>query len=106
MQTMTESLIHSTDKDLMEQYYQSPRGQRKARLMEALSRFQKEHMLNEGELFSRSRHRRLVRLRWEFFVVMKKMGYNNSAIGRFFNMDHTTVLHGCRAYEEENGTGR
>lgn len=99
---MTESLIHSTDTNLLDKYYESPLGQRKAKLREALNRFLNEKQIAERELFSRSRRRKLVHLRWEFYVTMKKMGYNNCDIGRFFKVDHTTVLHGCRAFESGN----
>lgn len=97
----------STKENLLNKYYQSPLGQRKAKYLQLLKKFQNENGLLEGELFSRSRKDKLVRLRREFFFIMKnECGYSFSEIARIFKMDHTTVLHNYRAYEEENGIER
>jgi hypothetical protein len=48
------------------------------------------------ELRGSSRSSPLVRARWECFARCRAEGYSMPAIGKFFNRDHTTVLHGLR----------
>lgn len=106
-ETETKNLLYTTDVDLISLYNNSEKGLRKSRFKDMLARFQHENMLNEGELFLKTRNKRLVRLRWEFFYQMKnELGYSFSDIGRIFNLDHTTVMHGYKSYEAENGLGR
>lgn len=101
------SPVYSTDVNLLDKYLNSPKGQRRLRYKEMLAKFQRDHHLSDGELFSRTREQRLVQLRWEFFyLVRNELGYSFSEMGRMFNMDHTTVLHGYKSYEALHGLGR
>lgn len=91
----------------MEKYYKSPMGQRKLKLKQMIDAFNKEHGLGEYELFMRNRKKRFVRLRAElYYKIRNELGYSFSAIARIFNVDHTTVMHGYKIYEESNGTWR
>lgn len=103
----SESPLYSTDVDLLDKYLKSPKGERRLRYKEMLAKFQNDNDLSEGELFSRSRKRRLVKLRREFFyMVRNELGYSFSEMGRMFKMDHTTVLKGYREHEAAHGLGR
>lgn len=102
-----ENPLYSTDTSLLDKYFKSPKGERRLRYNEMLARFQKENMLSDGELFLRSRERRIVKLRQEFFYkVINELGYSFSELGRMFKMDHTTIQHGYKAYEASHGLGR
>lgn len=50
--------------------------------------------------FLRGHHRSpsIVKVRWECYAKAYSLGYSLPEIGRFFNRDHTTVLHGIRRY--------
>ncbi len=102
-----KSPLYSTDVDLIDKYLKSSKGERRLRYKELLAKFHRDNLLNDGELFLRSRKRRLVLLRGEFFYMLKnQLGYSFSEIGRMFSIDHTTVRHGYKLYEVTNGLGR
>lgn len=103
----SEKQPHTTDVDLLGLYYKSDLGLRKKTLKQTLIKFQEDNDLGEGELFKRTKTRRIVKLRWKFFHLMRNdLGYSLCAIGRMFKMHHTAVLRGCRKYEVSNGFGR
>lgn len=53
------------------------------------------------DLRSAARDRPLVHLRWElYWVLLHEFGWSRSRIGKYFNKDHTTVLHGIKQIEK------
>jgi len=48
------------------------------------------------ELMSRSRKREVVEKRWRAWQILIDKGFNQSQIGRRFNMNHTSVYHGLK----------
>lgn len=54
-----------------------------------------------GDLKSKKRHRGIVDCRKAFFYLVKKnTNLTNSAIGEFFNRDHSTVIFSVKACED------
>lgn len=51
------------------------------------------------QLTEKRKARQVSHKRWEAFKVFREAGYSLPEIGRFFGMDHTTVLHGLRQLE-------
>lgn len=58
------------------------------------------HNMDEATIRAKSRLRPIVRARQEFMYLAHKIhGYSLPHVGQFLGgMDHTTVLHGCRAH--------
>jgi excinuclease UvrABC ATPase subunit len=44
-----------------------------------------------------SRSREITDLRFIYFTILKEQGYSSVYIGKLFNKEHSTVLHGLRA---------
>lgn len=61
--------------------------------------------LSVADLKGRSRHRPVVLARQEAMYLMRHhfAHYSLPLIGSFFDRDHTTVLHGCRAHAARYG---
>lgn len=50
---------------------------------------------------SRWRTPRAARARWYAWHMLRREGWTLTEIGRAFEMDHTTIIHGLRRLEEE-----
>jgi chromosomal replication initiator protein len=55
--------------------------------------------ISADELFGRSRRRKIARARQFAMWAARQHGMSFSEIGSFFDRDHTTVMHACRAVE-------
>lgn len=63
-----------------------------------------EHKIHPDDLVSHKRHKRLAMARREFcYWMYTEHKQSLSAIGRWINKDHTTVLYAVRAAAEEKG---
>lgn len=51
------------------------------------------------QLTKRGRNRAVVELRFIFYHLAHRMGYSSTAVGKFFNYDHTTILYGLRQFD-------
>lgn len=56
--------------------------------------------LDVDDLIGPSRAAEIVRARQKAMWLCHRAGKKKTTIGRFFNRDHTTVLHGIRRHEE------
>jgi chromosomal replication initiator protein len=54
-----------------------------------------EHLLDVSAIRERGRAQRLYRPRAKAMLAMYREGYSYPQIGRYFNRDHTTVIHAC-----------
>jgi len=74
-------------------YAKAPREKR----MAIIARVATAHSVTVAELLGPSHVRKLAYARWEAMAEIKaELGDSLSAIGRLFNRDHTSVMHGLR----------
>lgn len=74
-------------------YAKPPRQQR----MEVIARIAVAHGVTVAEIMGPSHARKLARARWEAMAAIKaEFGDGPAALGRLFNRDHSSVLHGLR----------
>lgn len=53
------------------------------------------------ELKVDKREKPYVRARWEiYWMLLNEFGWSRARIGKYFNKDHTTVLHGIKQWEK------
>lgn len=58
------------------------------------------------QIFDNSRHQPLVHARHEIWWRSRnELGYSLTRIGRWFHVDHTTVMHGCRMHAKRMSEG-
>lgn len=57
-----------------------------------------KHIIKRDELNKPCRKRVKVHKRMFLFNLMKDQNYNLKTIGKFFNKDHSTVIHGIKSY--------
>lgn len=60
-----------------------------------------KHDVEWNEVISGARQQKLVKIRQEVMVALRKAGWTLPVIGRFMNRDHTTVLHALRSFKEK-----
>jgi len=65
---------------------------------EAIAKVIEMHELTEHELFSKSRHPRIVRARHHLAHLLATEDWSYSDIGRLLGMHHTTISHGIESY--------
>lgn len=53
--------------------------------------------VRKSDILGTSRSRELVQARREIWKHLREQGWSYPRIGRAFNRDHTTILHGVRA---------
>lgn len=63
----------------------------------------RNHGISVGELRGAGVTRKLSRTRWRIAKAARIAGFSLPTIGRALNKDHTSVLHGLRRLEEEEG---
>ena len=67
----------------------------------------KKHGIQSSVIFGRGRRSRAVLARQEaFWRAYNETGASLTEIGRFWDRDHTTILHGIRRHEERMGVGK
>ena len=54
------------------------------------------HVVPSSRLLRPGRHRDICAARWIAAWVLRRRGWSTLKIGRFFGLDHSTVLHGLR----------
>ncbi|MDP5216710.1 helix-turn-helix domain-containing protein [Ruegeria sp. 2205SS24-7] len=64
-----------------------------------------KHGLCPQKLRGHERTRDYTSARFEAFKKSRDLGYTLPQIGRFWNRDHTSVLHGLRRFEEMEARG-
>lgn len=78
-------------------------------MMAIASEVASDNGLTLAELRSHSREHAIAHPRQYAFLLMQQAGFSAARIGRFFDRDHTTILHGIaavRARMAKNGEGR
>ena len=60
-----------------------------------------KHGVPVWSIFGPRKEARIVRARWDAWALARAAGWTLPEIGRAFNRDHTTILHGLR--KRENG---
>ena len=79
---------------------QPPAAERHFSITQACRDVMKRHGITHAEFYSRSRLRRIAHARQEAMAIAHSAGKSLPMIGRHFGYDHTTILHGIRAYSE------
>lgn len=75
-------------------------------MLSIASRVAEEYGFTVRELVSEHRDRRVVWARQTAMWRMRQVDkWSTTQIGRFFNRDHTTVIHACRRVEERMAAG-
>lgn len=80
-------------------------GQNDTRTMKEIARdVAAEHGVTVDQMMAVSRKRPIAQIRQEAMAQIYATGrYSLTQVGRFFNRDHTTVLHACRSVSERQG---
>ena len=72
----------------------------------AISYIAVAHDVSVDDIMSQSRRRTVNRARHEAFALLRSANYSYQKIGRVFQRDHSTVLHGVRMHaERQRGAG-
>jgi chromosomal replication initiation ATPase DnaA len=56
--------------------------------------------LKQGDLLSKKRHRDIAKVRHICFHMMRNKGMVYTTIGKLFNRDHSTIIHGKEQAED------
>lgn len=59
-----------------------------------MARAAANHGVEPSLISSDARTRKVCQARWEVWASLHAMGYSTPRIGRLFNRDHSTVVHG------------
>lgn len=65
-------------------------------MRQMLDYFCEDNNIEKDVLLSKARFRPYPELRQKFMVKAFEAGYSKSAIGRFLNLNHATVMHGIK----------
>ena len=57
-------------------------------------------LINKDGLDTKSRHAPLIHRRMYLYNVMRRHGWIYEDIGKFFNRDHASVIHGIKRYKD------
>jgi len=57
-----------------------------------------EEIIEEYDLKSKCRKRELVFMRYVLYKYLRSLGLSFDSIGKYFNRDHSTVIHGIKEY--------
>lgn len=74
------------------------------RAMDEIGLIALRHGITRDDILSRKKSRHIVEARNHCFWHFRQSGKSYPQIGRFFNRDHTTVLHGVRKFIDEQGS--
>lgn len=58
-----------------------------------------KQLIEKDELNSKSRHAPIIHRRMYLYNVMRRQGMMYERIGKYFNRNHATVIHGLNRYE-------
>ena len=73
----------------------------RSKFVKMLKEVAEMHGIDPAEVMERNRKYPVVKVRQEVFAkAHDDLNLSFSAIGRIFNMDHTTVMHGYRKYKK------
>jgi hypothetical protein len=67
-----------------------------------VAKISKRHQMSATEMLGKCRSRRCVLARQDLMHELSLNGWGLSAIGRRMNLDHTTILHGLRAFAKRS----
>jgi chromosomal replication initiation ATPase DnaA len=59
--------------------------------------------ISPKELRSKNRSKEIAHARFEAFYLQQQAGFSLPEIGKFYGMDHTSVLHGIRRHQGMRG---
>lgn len=74
--------------------------------MRVIQRVANAHDVDVADIMGRDRTRAVSRARWEAIATIRqRFGDSMPMIGRLFGLDHTSVLHALRRFEEMRHAG-
>ena len=101
--TQPKRILSTVPDHLMEQYRKGPVNQKRATAHSLVELVAAKHGITTKELMSPTRKKNIVEARQEAMYRIKvSTGYSILEIARFFNKDHTTILHAISKYERKS----